>query len=186
NSSRAACSGSRARVPSERTHTRPYSVSSPPTRRRIRSLPALLDEGAHEGLGVRFQDLVDLVEEIVGRLGGGEGLAAGGGVLPDGLVLAGPGGVDRLLAHGWLLVSVSGRRRRAGGGGGRWGHRLLGRGRALRTRPPIPARDPPGAGGDRSPRWTRSARPSRPRAPRRGDGRSAARAGGRGWRWAGW
>src|SRR5690625_79655 len=46
NSSRAACSGSRARVPSERTHTRPYSVSSPPTRRRIRSLPALLDEGA--------------------------------------------------------------------------------------------------------------------------------------------
>src|SRR5699024_7097676 len=94
NSSRAACSGSRARVPSERTHTRPYSVSSPPTRRRIRSLPTLLDEGAHEGLGVRFQDLVDLVEEIVGRLGGGEGLAAGGGVLPDGLVLAGPGGVD--------------------------------------------------------------------------------------------
>src|SRR5690625_5865799 len=89
NSSRAACSGSRARVPSERTHTRPYSVSSPPTRRRIRSLPTLLDEGAHEGLGVRFQDLVDLVEEIVGRLGGGEGLAAGGGVLPDGLVLAG-------------------------------------------------------------------------------------------------
>src|SRR5699024_9717369 len=123
-SSREAWSGSRARVKSERTHPRQYCVSSPPKRRRIRSLPTLLDEGAQEGLGVRFQDLINIVEDIVSRLGGGDGLDAGGGVLADGLGLAGPGGVDRLLAHGWLLVSVSGRRRRAGGGRGRWGHRL--------------------------------------------------------------
>ena len=39
---------------------------------RLTSLSALLDEALHEGLGVRFEDGVDLVEEGVNR--GGTGL----------------------------------------------------------------------------------------------------------------
>src|SRR5699024_10771287 len=106
NSSRAAASGSSARDPSARTHTSPYSVSRPPTRRFIGSLPALLHEGAHESLGVRLEHRVDLVEQVVGRLGGGEGLPAGDGLGARLVVGTGAGGVQGLLGHGVLLVSV--------------------------------------------------------------------------------
>src|SRR5690606_6445302 len=55
-----------------------------PRRRRSASLPALLHELADEVLGVGFEDLIDLVQDVVdvgvqlfvarGRLGGGLGL----------------------------------------------------------------------------------------------------------------
>src|SRR5699024_7562252 len=78
----------------------------PPTRRFIGSLSALLHEGAHEGLGVRLEHRVDLVEQVVGRLGGGEGLPAGDGLGARLVVGTGAGGVQGLLGHGVLLVSV--------------------------------------------------------------------------------
>src|SRR5699024_1127565 len=106
NSSRAAASGSSAREPSARTHTSPYSVSRPPTRRIIGSLAALLHEGAHEGLGVRLEHRVELVEQVVGRLGGGEGPAASDGLVPALVVAAGSGVVQGLLGHGVLLTTM--------------------------------------------------------------------------------
>src|SRR5690606_41331946 len=103
-SSPGAYSGSRARLPSARTHTSPNSVSRPPTRRFIGSLAALLHEGAHEGLGVGLEDGVDLVEQVVGALHGGEGLASGQRlVVGRVLVGAAAGGVQGLLGHGVLL-----------------------------------------------------------------------------------
>src|SRR5699024_10513169 len=152
NSSRAAASGSSAREPSARTHTRPYSVSRPPTRRLIGSLSALLHEGAHEGLGVRLGHRVGLVEQVVRRLGGGEGLPAGDGVGALLVVGTGAGGVQGLLGHGVLLVSmgsVSGGRRPGAAPRGSTRGRRRDRCRAGRTSRPSPGAGRPGAAGAR-------------------------------------
>src|SRR5699024_2310000 len=149
---RAPASASTARDQSARTHTSPYSVSRPPTRRFIGSLSALLHEGAHEGLGVRLEHRVDLVEQVVRRLGGGEGLPAGDGLGARLVVGTGAGGVQGLLGHGVLLVSVgsvSGGRRLGAAPRGLSRGRRRGRCRAGRTSRRSPGAGRPGAAGDR-------------------------------------
>src|SRR5699024_8590771 len=140
-SSRAAASGSIDRAPSARTPTRPYSAYRPPTRRLVRTLSARLLHGAHDGLVLRLQHRVDLVEQVVRRLGGGEGVPAGDGVGALLVVGTGAGGVQGLLGHGVLLVSmgsVSGGRRPGAAPRGSTRGRRRDRCRAGRTSRPSP------------------------------------------------
>src|SRR5690606_28888444 len=94
------------------------------------------------------------VEQVVGRLGGGEDLAAGEGGVLAAVLRAVPRGVQGLLGHGVLLVvgmggclaefcasALSTPRRRGAGPRAAWGRPVTGR-----CRPPRPRRRRRGAG----------------------------------------